>query len=92
MPGVRGGEERGRGRLLGGIDAAESVLGSGWGRVRLRAGVAPPTLDDLGSRNAWLAGAALEAGWATPFGPLQLGWGVNTRGSHRIDVSLGGAF
>ncbi len=92
MPGVRWGEERGRGRLLAGIDAAESVLGSGWGRVRLRAGVAPTTLDDLHRRDAWLAGAALEAGWATPFGPLQLGWGVNTRGSHRIDVSLGGAF
>jgi predicted acylesterase/phospholipase RssA len=92
MPGVRWGDERGRGRLLAGIDAASSMLGSGWGRLRLRAGVAPQTVHEVGALDAWVAGAALEAGWATPFGPLQLGWGVNTRGSHRIDVSLGGAF
>lgn len=92
MPGLRWGQERGRARLLGGVDASTSIMGSGWGRVRLRAGAAPDRARDLTGADAWLGGVAFEAGWSTPFGPVQVGYGVNTRGSHRIDVGLGGAF
>jgi hypothetical protein len=92
MPGLRWGQERGRGRLLAGADLAWPVIGNGWGRLRLRGGSAPESVDDLGDIDRWLAGAALEGVWTTPFGPAMVGWGINTGGSHRLDVGLGGAF
>jgi len=30
--------------------------------------------------------------WATPIGPLLVGWGINSEGQHRIDASVGASF
>ena len=92
MPGLRWGQERGRARLLGGIDAAWPLTGGGWARLRVRGGSAPERVDDLRDLRGWVAGAAVEGVWTTPFGPVIAGWGINTRGSHRLDVGVAGAF
>ncbi len=91
MPGLRRGQKRGRARLLGGIDLAMPLVGGGWGRLRLRGGAAGER-SELDERAAWLGGAALDLVWNTPFGPVVVGYGINTMSQHRIDVGLGAAF
>jgi predicted acylesterase/phospholipase RssA len=92
MPGLQWGQERGRGRVLGGLDLGWPVIGNGWGRMRLRAGASPDAVEELGELDGWVSGAALEGVWSTPFGPALLGYGINTGGLHRIEVGIGGAF
>ncbi|MSR35366.1 MAG: hypothetical protein EXR95_01810 [Gemmatimonadetes bacterium] len=92
MPGFRWGEGRARARVLGGVDLAWPILGNGWGRLRVRAGADQDAPDDLTRFSGWTSGAALEGIWTTPFGPVVVGYGINTRGSDRIDVGVGGWF
>jgi hypothetical protein len=92
MPGLRWGELRARGRALGGLDLAWPLLGSSWARFRLRGGAAADRWEELEDGDHWMAGAALEGIWATPVGPLGVGWGINTNGKHRIDATIGSVF
>ena len=90
MPGLRRGQERGRVRMLGGVDLATPLLGGGWARLRVRGGASGDRAE-LKDHDAWLAGAALDGVWNTPFGPVVVGYGINTRGKHRIDVGIAAA-
>ncbi|MBW3534167.1 MAG: patatin-like phospholipase family protein [Gemmatimonadetes bacterium] len=89
LPGHRWGVERGRARLLAGADLAWPLPLEGFVRLRARVGAAPLELDDLAESGAWAVGAALEGFWPTPLGLVVIGFGVNGRGEHRVDVGLG---
>lgn len=92
MPGLPWGHVRGRARIVGGFDLAHPTVLNGFLRLRLRGGSAPRHLGGLGELDAWMAGAAVEGVWSSPLGPVLVGFGMNDRGSHRIDVNLGPRF
>jgi predicted acylesterase/phospholipase RssA len=92
VPGFRWGQERGRARVVTGVDAAYPLPTGGYGRGRLRAGVAADGLEGFGASGSWVTGAELGAFWSTPFGALRAAWGINTRGETRAILSLGPEF
>jgi predicted acylesterase/phospholipase RssA len=92
MPGLSWGAERGKARGVVGLDVGLPTVMNGFLRTRLRAGTAPSALEEIGELDRWVAGVALEGVWGMPFGPVLVGGGINTRGHHRLDVSLGMVF
>lgn len=93
MPGMRWGDDRARRLLAAGGDAAYPLLPfGGWLRLRLRAGLARGAVAPLVAPGDAVGGAALEAVWATPVGPLEAGFGADTRGDGRFMLSVGRGF
>ena len=91
MPGLRGGQMRGRARLVAGLDAAHPLLGGGWLRLRLRGGGVREDREP-GPARRWVSGLAVDGVWNTPFGPIAVGYGMNTSGRCRTEVELGMTF
>ena len=90
IPGLKWGEERGRGTVVAGLDAAHSLLGA-YARLRLRAGLA------RGDREGWDAertatGVQIGLLRHTPIGALEVGLGLASTGRRRVDVGLGRYF
>lgn len=92
MPGMRWGEERGRARLVGGLDAAYPLPLGGNFRIRARAGAAPLRLRDFDSSHSWIIGTEVGGLWSTPVGPILVAGGFNGRGKSRFDLVIGQVF
>jgi predicted acylesterase/phospholipase RssA len=92
MPGMRWGEERGRARLIGGIDAAYPVMLGGHIRIRSRVGAAPLRQRDFNSSRSWVIGSEIGGLWTTPFGSLLVAGSFNGRGKARFDLVAGQMF
>ena len=92
MPGMRWGEERGRARLIGGIDVAYPVLLGGYLRVRGRAGAAPLRLGDFDSSHSWVIGGEVGGIWSLPIGSILIAGSFNGRGKARFDIVAGELF
>lgn len=90
VPGLQWGEERGRSRVVLGGDAAYPLM-SAFVRLRVRAGAVSdrPEPWDAGR---WITGAQLGLVWRNPVATLEWGFGTNTRGNRRFDLSLGRHF
>ncbi len=87
MPGLRWDAERGRGRLVGGVDVGYPLPLQGVMRLRVRGGALFDALD--GGADEGVAGAELAGVWWSPLGGIHVGVGGNTLGEWRFDVSLG---
>lgn len=93
MPGMRWGQDRARRVFAAGGAAAYPLLpAGGWLRLRLRAGVARGAVAPLAPPGDAVGGAALDAVWGTPVGPLEAGVGADTRGDWRLLLNAGRAF
>jgi predicted acylesterase/phospholipase RssA len=91
MPGLRWDAERGRGRLVAGVDAGHPLPLGGTLRLRARGGLLLDDLDDDGD-DTGMVGMEVAGIWWTPFGGVQLGVGGNSLGEWRIDVNVGPEF
>jgi NTE family protein len=92
MPGMRWGEERGRARIVGGIDIAYPVMLGGHLRIRSRAGAAPLRLRDFDSSHSWVLGTEVGGMWSLPIGSILVAGGLNGRGKARFDIVAGELF
>jgi NTE family protein len=92
MPGMRWGEERGRTRIIGGIDVAYPVMLGGYLRIRSRAGAAPGRLRDLDTSHTWVVGAEIGGIWSLPIGSILIAGSFNGRGKQRFDIVVGEMF
>lgn len=92
VPGLRWGERRGRTRAVVGTDLTYPTLLEGLLFMRIRAGGVADRFTRLGSTDHWLGGAEAGVAWTTPFGAIRFGFGINTDGDQRLDVSLGPVF
>ena len=92
MPGMRWGEERGRARAIGGLDAAYPIPLGGHARIRARAGAAPVTLRGFESSRNWVLGAEIGGVWSLPVGSIIIAGGFNSRGRSRFDIIAGQIF
>jgi predicted acylesterase/phospholipase RssA len=92
MPGMRWGEERGRARLIGGIDVAYPVMLGGYLRIRSRAGAARERLSDFDSSRAWVIGTEIGGIWSLPIGSILIAGSFNGRGKRRFDIVAGEMF
>ena len=92
MPGMRWGEDRGRARLIGGIDVAYPVMLGGYLRIRSRTGAAPERLRDFDSSHAWVIGAEVGGIWSLPIGSILIAGSLNGRGKSRLDIVAGELF
>lgn len=90
VPGLQWGEERGRRRTVVGADAAYPLMGA-FARLRVRTGAVSERLDGWAS-DRWITGAQLGAVWRNPVMTVQWGFGANTRGDRRFDLSVGRHF
>ncbi len=92
MPGLRWGEERGRSLAIAGLDVARSVPLGAYARIRLRTGRVASTLDRLDPLGEWMTGAEVALLWTTPFGNLDLAYGLASGRGGRAYVGAGGRF
>lgn len=93
MPGFRWGEDRGRTRIVTGVDVSRALFPwQGRARLRLRVGAATDGTDELSSSHTWVTGAGIGGVWSLPLASLYVGVGVNSRGRQRLDISLGPRF
>lgn len=92
VPGFRWGEERGRARVVAGLDAAYPFPFGGFGRGRFRLGAVADGVSGFGAPEPWAAGVELGAFWSTPFGAATIALGVNSRGEQRIVLDVGPGF
>jgi len=92
MPGMRWGEERGRARAIGGLDAAYPIPLGGHARIRARGGAAPLTLRGFESSRNWVLGAEIGGVWSLPVGSIIVAGGFNSRGRSRFDIIAGQVF
>lgn len=89
VPGLQWGEERGRTRVVLGVDAAYP-LGSLHLRLRARTGTVSERSTLGGGRG--VSGAELGLVWLNPIAAMEWGLGVNDRGDRRFDLSIGRHF
>lgn len=90
VPGLQWGEERGLARLVAGGDAAYPIR-SAFVRLRLRSGAVAERLPTLADAR-WIVGGQLGLVWQNPLATVEWGFGTNTRGDRRFDISLGRYF
>lgn len=90
VPGLQWGEERGLARLVAGADAAYPIR-SVFARLRVRTGAVSERLAAL-EETRWITGAQLGMVWQNPLATVEWGFGANTRGDRRFDLSLGRYF
>jgi predicted acylesterase/phospholipase RssA len=88
IPGLQWGEERGSARAVLGLDAS-TVLRPVHLRVRARTGA----VDRVGWEDAqWVTGGQVGFVWYNPLGTAEFGYGANTLGKRRFDISIGRSF
>jgi hypothetical protein len=92
MPGFRWGEERGTLRAVAGFDAAYPTPVGGYLKLRLRAGAAQDSFDDVRNTDTWVSGFELGAFWPTLLGLLSVSGGMNSHGERRFYLDLGQPF
>lgn len=92
VPGLRWGEERARAIVAGGFDVAYPIVASGYLRLRLRAGYAADSIDDVERSDGWVAGAGVAGVWHLVVGPVEAGVAVTDRGDWRLELNLGPVF
>jgi hypothetical protein len=90
IPGLRWGEERGRARLVAGVEAAHRILAAAL-RLRVRSGAVMDRISQWEEAD-WITGAQIAAVWRNPIAAVEWGFGVNTRGDRRFDLSVGRQF
>jgi predicted acylesterase/phospholipase RssA len=90
IPGLRWGQERGRTRVVGGVDAGLPLYGA-FVRVRLRVGAVSERLSELEAARG-IGGAQLGLIWRSPVATFHGGFGASTGGDRRFDISLGRHF
>lgn len=90
VPGFQWGEVRGHSRAVAGFDVAYPIM-SAFLRLRARAGTVGEPLPAWGSPE-WVEGAQLGIVWLNPLVSVEWGFGANTRGDNRFDISLGRRF
>lgn len=90
IPGLRWGEQRGRARVVAGVEAAYPVR-TGFFRLRLRTGAVADHVDEWTS-SSWVSGALVGAYWPSPIGVVEAGFGRATIGDGRFEVSVGRRF
>jgi hypothetical protein len=90
VPGLEWGEVRDRMRAVVGVDAAHPIR-TAFLRLRVRSGTVTEQIADWTS-SEWVSGAQLGALWRSPVASVEWGFGVNTRGNRRFDISVGRQF
>lgn len=90
VPGLRWGEQRGRTRLVTGVDGAYPIA-TGFVRASLRSGSVAPGAFAF-DESVWTTGAQLGVIFPTPLGALDVSYGIATRGGGRFEVSAGQRF
>jgi hypothetical protein len=91
VPGLAWGRERGRARVVAGLDVAYPIVLDGHARMRLRTGSVATTIDAL-EEARWVSGAELGVVWPTPFGRFEAGIGIARAGRPRLTLGIGPLF